>query len=128
PRPLVEWLGIGVAALFFVEFGQIVQCQRDRGVIGPERFLIDRQQPLVERLGIGVATLFFVEFGQIVQRRRKDDIGQSHERWTPDARWSLAEKRTPDSSILGIWSTELEVGSGSEAYVQPCLRDVRFTP
>ena len=36
-----EWVGMGVA--IFVEFGQIVQCQRDGAVIGPARFLIDRR-------------------------------------------------------------------------------------
>jgi hypothetical protein len=36
-----EWVGMAVATLFFVEFGQIVQCQRD-GAVGPARFLIDR--------------------------------------------------------------------------------------
>jgi len=38
-----EWVGMGVATLFFVEFGQIVQCQRDGAVIGPARFFIDRR-------------------------------------------------------------------------------------
>jgi hypothetical protein len=38
-----EWAGIGVATLFFVEFGQIAQRQRDRAVIGQARFLTDRR-------------------------------------------------------------------------------------
>jgi len=60
-RPLVEWLGIGVATLGAVQVGQIVHRLRDIGVIGAERHLPDRQCPIVEWVGIGVATLFFVE-------------------------------------------------------------------
>ena len=56
-RPLVERLGLGVAALVVIEQSQIVQRHRDIGMIGPERLLLDRQRPLVERLGLGVAAL-----------------------------------------------------------------------
>ena len=62
-RPLVEWLGIGVPTLGFIQVGQIVQRRRDGGVIGAERFLEDRQRLLVEWLGIGVPTLGAVEAG-----------------------------------------------------------------
>ncbi len=56
-RPLVERLGLGVAALVIIELSQIVQRQRNNGMIGPERLFFDRQRPLAERLGLGVAAL-----------------------------------------------------------------------
>ena len=68
-RPLVQWLGLGVLALVFVEPRQIVQGRRRVRVVWPQRLLVDRQRPLVQWLGLGVLALVVVEQRQIVQGR-----------------------------------------------------------
>ena len=60
-RALVERLGLGVAALRVVEYGQVVEARGDVGVVGSQRLLPDRQRALVERLGLGVAALVLVK-------------------------------------------------------------------
>ena len=60
-RALVERLGLGVAALGFVERGQVVEARGHVGVRRSEGLLHDRQRALMKRLGLGVAALGFVE-------------------------------------------------------------------
>ncbi len=55
--PLVERLGVGVAALGTVQPGEVVEARCDVGVLGAEGLLHDRQRALIERLGLGVAAL-----------------------------------------------------------------------
>ena len=59
----MERLGLGIAALMFVELGQVVQAKSNLRTVYPERFLMDRKGALVERLGLGVAALVLVEQG-----------------------------------------------------------------
>ena len=52
-RPLVQRLGIGIAALVLVQRSQIVQGGRDLGIVGTEDFLYNCQRPLEQRFRIG---------------------------------------------------------------------------
>ena len=70
-RSLVERFGIGVTALVIVQKRQIVQRQRDIGMVGPKRFLMDGERSLVKRFGVGIAALVFLQQGQIVQPHGK---------------------------------------------------------
>jgi hypothetical protein len=53
----VERLGLGVAALFQVDAGQLAQASGDIRMVGSKRLLEDRQGALVQRLRLGVAAL-----------------------------------------------------------------------
>ncbi len=57
-RALVKRLGIdAIAALGFVQQGEIVEARGDIRMVWPECLLLDAKRALVERLGIAIAGL-----------------------------------------------------------------------
>ena len=56
-RALVKRLGIAIAALGFVEQGEIVEARGDIRMFWPECLLLDAKRAVVERLGIAIAGL-----------------------------------------------------------------------
>jgi hypothetical protein len=66
-----------------VLLSQIVQRERDSGMIGTERFLVNCQRSVPERLGIGIAALTPIEYRNPVEGI--GDIGMiGTERFFPD--------------------------------------------
>ena len=79
-RPLIERLGLGVAALGSVQFGQVVERRGDQRVVGPQRLLADRQHTLGERDRFGVLA-FTIELDDLRIERVGVIALPRHGRW-----------------------------------------------
>jgi hypothetical protein len=57
-----------IAPLCSVQTSQVVEYDRDIGIVGAEGLLPDRQRSLEERFGLGVPSLVIVELSEVSER------------------------------------------------------------
>ena len=65
--PLVQRLGVGVAALVCVQQTQIIQRLSDTEMVAAERLFANGQRSPVQPFGVGVAALAVIQGSQIIQ-------------------------------------------------------------